>query len=183
MTKRADSASKTIGRAFAAIGVGLSFKFIADQLEEATRAAVDDRKAQVLLAEAMKKTVSATDEQIRSTEEYISQLELRTQILDDELRPAMAIALRSTGDLTKAQDLLNLATDVSVGTGKNLEIVTKSIARAYDGNYTGLQKLVPGISKGSDALEQLRLKFDGAAESAAKTDPYKQMQVVFILRA
>jgi hypothetical protein len=179
MNKRAQSVSKSITRAFGAIGVGLSFRFIANELEEAAKAAVEDSKAQVLLADTMRKTVGATDSQIKSTEKYISALELSTQILDDKLRPAMAIALRSTGDMAKAQDLLNLAVDVSVGTGKDLEIVTKSIARAYDGNYTGLQKLVPGIEKGSGALDELRQKFDGAAVAAAKTDPFKQMQVVF----
>lgn len=179
MNKRAQSVSKSITRAFGAIGVGLSFRFIANELEEAAKAAVEDSKAQVLLADTMRKTVGATDLQIKSTEKYISALELSTQILDDKLRPAMAIALRSTGDMAKAQDLLNLAVDVSVGTGKDLEIVTKSIARAYDGNYTGLQKLVPGIEKGSGALDELRQKFDGAAVAAAKTDPFKQMQVVF----
>jgi uncharacterized protein with GYD domain len=179
MNKRAQTVSKSITRAFGAIGVGLSFRFIANELEEAAKAAVEDSKAQVLLADTLRKTVGATDSQIKSTEKYISALELSTQILDDKLRPAMAIALRSTGDMKKAQDLLNLAVDVSVGTGKDLEIVTKSIARAYDGNYTGLQKLVPGIEKGSGALDELRQKFDGAALAAAKTDPFKQMQVVF----
>lgn len=179
LNQRAAKISAGINKAFAAIGIGFSLNMITRELGEAAKAAVEDNKAQILLAESMRKTIGATDAQIKSIEKYISKTELRTQILDDKLRPAMAIALRSTGDLTKAQGLLNLAVDVSVGTGKDLEIVTKSIARAYDGNYTGLQKLVPGISKGSDALDQLRAKFDGAAEAAAKTDPYMQMQVIF----
>jgi hypothetical protein len=179
LQRSASAVSNGIMSSFAKIGIGLSFVALTRELKEATQAAVEDNKSQVLLAESMRKTVGATSQQIKSVEDYISKTELSTQILDDKLRPAMAIALRSTGDMTKAQKLLNLAVDVSVGTGKDLEIVTKSIARAYDGNYTGLQKLVPGISKGADALDQLEAKFSGAAIAAANTDPYMQMQVAF----
>ena len=77
MNKRAQTVSKSITRAFGAIGVGLSFRYIANELEEAAKAAVEDSKAQVLLADTLRKTVGATDSQIKSTEKYISALELK----------------------------------------------------------------------------------------------------------
>ena len=178
LNKRAQGISRSMNKAFAAIGIGLSLGVLKRELEEATKAANDDVKGQKLLAKSLENTVGATKKQLASTEDYISKMQLQTSVLDDKLRPAFAIAVRSTGSLTKGQELLNLALDVSAGTGKDLEIVTKSIARAYDGNYTGLQKLVPGIDKGAGAMDQLRTMFAGAAKEAADNDPYLRMQII-----
>jgi len=66
-------------------------------------------------------------------------------VVDDKLRPALATAVRATGDLAKGQSLLRLALDVSAGTGKDVAVVTGALSKAFNGNQTALKKLVPGI--------------------------------------
>jgi hypothetical protein len=128
-----------------------------------------------MLARHLRVTTHATKGQLAAQEAYISKLSLSTGIIDDRLRPAYAILLRVTGNAKKAQQLLNISLDTSAGTGKNLEIVTKSVGRAYLGNLSGLQKLVPGIKKGSDAMAFLKKNFKDARSTLAS--PFDRMQV------
>jgi hypothetical protein len=177
--KEMGSLGSTMKKTLGAVGLTVGIGALVRSLTEAGKAAAVDAKAQGLLALSLRNVTGATDAQIAATEKFITQVQNSTGILDDELRPAMAIAVRATGDLTKAQGLLTLATDVSAGTGKGLEVVTKAIARAMDGNVTGLQKLVPGLKKGSDAVGQLSKEFSGAAEAAADLDPFLRIELIF----
>lgn len=111
-----------------------------------------------------------------ATNLYISNLEKQTGVLDDELRPAMDRFLRATSSVAKSQELLNLALDISAGTGKDLTIVSQSLQKAYLGNNASLGRLGVGLTKaeltGSTFLElQTRLTqlFAGQAVSAANS--------------
>lgn len=128
-------------KAFATIGVGLSFAFIARELGEATKAAVEDRKSAGLLADQLQKTVGANDTLIASVEKSIGSLSRQAAIADDELRPAMAQLTRVTGDTDEATKLLKLATDVSAGSGKDLTSVVNALSKAYGGKMAALTKL------------------------------------------
>jgi hypothetical protein len=84
--------------------------------------------------------------------------------------------VRFTGDATKAQELLNLSIDASIGTGKDLTAVSTALGRAYGGNFTALRKLgVPiddNIIKTKNfkaAQEALTAQFGGAAAANANT--------------
>ena len=179
MNKRAQSVSKSIGRAFAAIGIGLSFKVIANELEEASKAAIEDAKSQALLANALRNTIKATDDQIASTEEVIRQYQFSASVADDELRPAyqkLALATKST---TEANKLLGVALDVAAGTGKNLDVVSQAMARSLAGSDTALLKLIPSLKGSKDPMNDLAEAFAGASEKAANVDPYKRMQITF----
>ncbi len=140
------------------------------------QAAADDQKSQAILATALKNTTGATDAQIASVEELITKMQMAAGITDTELRVGFQNLARATGDVTKAQDLLTLATDVSVGTGKSLETVTLGLAKAYQGNLGSLKRL--GIplsenivkSKNFDAaVRVLSDTFAGSAANAADT--------------
>ena len=179
MTKRADSASKTIRNAFAAIGVGLSFKFIANELEDAAKAAIEDTKSQQLLANALRNTMNATDDQIDSVEKVIKQYQLSASVADDELRPAYQKLALATKDTAKANELLGVALDVAAGTGKSLDQVSQAMARSLGGSDTALLKLIPSLKGSKTPMEDLAKAFAGAAEKAAATDPYQRMQIIF----
>ena len=179
MGQTTDKISRGMSRALGALGIGLGLTQLTSALKEASKAAIEDSKSQAQLALALKNTLGATQDTIAGAERFISRTQLQTSVLDDELRPALATAVRATGSLTKGQELLNLALDVSAGTGKDLNTVTKALARAQAGQLGGLQRLVPGIKKGDDAMGQLRKQFAGAAEIAANQDPYKRIQVIF----
>lgn len=141
MNQKIGSFSKFAKSAFASIGVGLSFALIARELSEATKAAVEDEKSQALLAKQLVNTTGATKAQIASVESQIGKLQLSASVTDDKLRPAFAQLTRVTGNTTEAMDLLNLATEVSAGSGKSLETVTMALSKAYGGKMAALTKL------------------------------------------
>ena len=118
------------------------------------RAAIADQKAQVQLARQLRASAGASDEMVASVERQISALEAASGVADDELRPALAALVRGTGDVSKAMESLQLAMDISAGTGRNLEDVTNALSLAYGGNLRGLRTLSP---------EMFQLVKDGAS--------------------
>jgi len=174
-----DMVGKSMNSTFGALGLAVGLGTLVNGLKNATKAASEDRKSQGLLATALKNTVGATDQAIAGAESYIKNTQLQTAVLDDELRPALATAVRATGSLTKGQDLLDVALDVSAGTGKDLGTVTNAMSKAFNGQTGALKKLLPSIKDGSDFMEQLKTQFAGSAEEAANLDPYQRLQVIF----
>jgi hypothetical protein len=115
-------------------------------------------------------------EQTDEVNSFIDELQYASAVSDSTLRPAYSRLLTSVNDVTQAQKLLELALDVSAGTGKSLEAVTNALGKAYDGNLGALGKLGAGIdastikSKDLDgALAQLSTTFSGQASTAAGT--------------
>jgi hypothetical protein len=143
---------------------------------DGVKAAIEDEQSQLKLAQALKNTTNATDAQIASTEEYITKQQLAFGVADTKLRPALANLARATSDVGKAQELTNLALDISVATGRDLETVSLTLGKAYNGNIGALTKLgIPldeAIKKSGDFNlvqgELVRL-FGGAAQANTKT--------------
>lgn len=165
--------------AFASIGIGLSFAFIARELGDATKAAIEDEKSQALLAEQLKKTTGATDAQIASVEKQIGKWQTAAGVADDQLRPAYANLVRNTGNVTDANNLMAIALDVSAGSGKNLDTVAMALSKSFNGNDTALVKLLPSVKGMKDPLTELAAQFDGASAAAANNDPINRMNIIF----
>ncbi len=98
-------------------------------------------------------------------------------MLDDQLRPAFQQLLTVTGSITKSQDALSTALNVSAATGKSLTAVTTALARGYAGNTTGLSRLGAGLDKTllktgdmNKIMAELNKKFAG--QSAARLTTY-----------
>ena len=174
-----DMVGKSMNSTFGALGLTVGLAAITNGLKNATKAASEDRKSQGLLANALKNTVGATDQAIAGAEAWIKSTQLSTSVLDDDLRPALSTAVRATGSLAKGQELLDVALDVSAGTGKDLGTVTNAMSKAFNGNAGALKKLLPSIKDGADFMEQLKTQFAGSAEEAANLDPYKRLEVIF----
>lgn len=140
------------------------------------KAAMDDQKAQAVLAKSLQNTVGANKQAQAAAESYIETLMYASNIADDKLRPALAQLVRATGDITKAQRLLSLATDVAIGGNVDLEAVTKALAKAAQGQTSALSRLGLGLSTAAlnsgdlaTVTEELTLKFGGSAAAAADT--------------
>jgi hypothetical protein len=127
---------------------------------DGVKAAIEDEAAQLRLASALKAATGATDAQVKATEDYISKTSLAVGVSDDDLRPALQRLSVATGDVKKSQDLLNLAIDISKGTGKDLASVTEALSRAYGGQDTQLVRLGIGLTK----AEAKQLDFRGETE-------------------
>jgi len=185
-----DKISKTgkmIGAAFVAAAAAAGAYAVKIGIE-GVKAAIEDEKAQTQLALALENATGATTAQIAATEQSILQMSLATGVADDQLRPALGRLVRSTGDITKAQDLLATALDVATATGKPLETVANALGKAYDGNTAALGKLGIGLSaaelKTMDFTQvqgKLSDLFGGAAARNADTYAGRiaRMQVAF----
>jgi hypothetical protein len=143
---------------------------------DGVKAAIEDEQAQLRLARALKEATGATDAQIKATEDMILQTSLATGVADDQLRPAFQRLAVSTKDTTKAQELLNLALDISKGRGLELETVANALGRAQDGNTTALGRLGLGLSKAelstlsfTEVQQKLSDLYGGAAAANAET--------------
>lgn len=130
---------------------------------DGVKAAIEDEAAQLRLANALRSATGATDAQISATEDYITKTSLAVGVADDELRPAFQRLSVATGSLTKSQDLLNLAVDISKGTGKDLNQVVEALSKAYGGQDTQLAKLGIGIT----AAQAKTLDFKGETQKLA----------------
>lgn len=132
---------------------------------EGVKAAIEDEAAQVRLANALKNVTDVTDDQIKAIEEQILKTSLATGVADDKLRPALQRLTVATRDVTKSQDLLKLALDISAATGKDVETVSNALAKAYEGNNGALTRLGVGIS----ATEAKTLGFEGTVKQLSET--------------
>jgi hypothetical protein len=167
--------SKKAGLAFAAAAAAAG-AYAIKLAVDGVKAAIEDEAAQVRLATALKNATGATDTMIASVEKQILQTSLATGVTDDQLRPALQRLSLSTGDVTKAQDLLTLALDISQATGKGLDAVANSLGKAYDGNTAALGKLGIGLSAAelktmtfTEVQGKLSDLFGGAAAANAET--------------
>ena len=142
----------------------------------AVKAFADDDKAARVLGKTLNNLGLGFGNNAEAVNNYISGLEKQTGVLDDELRPAMDRLLRATGDITKSQQLLNLALDIAAGTGKSVAQVTQSLQKAYLGQTAALGRLGVGLSKAelaSSSFEEIQARlstlFAGQATQAANT--------------
>ena len=179
--EKAAEFGKKAAAAFAVAGAAIGAFAVS-----AVKAAAEDEAAQLKLAETIRSTTKATDDQIAGVERYITKTSIAAGITDDQLRPAFSRLVRSTNDVEDAQKLLNLALDLSAATGKPLESVTNALGRAYDGNTTALGKLGLGIDaanlKSQDfdtTFQQLTSTFGQFSENEAQSTQ-KQMERVKI---
>ncbi len=173
-TKMLDFGKKA-GLAFAAAGAAAGAYAIKIGID-GVKAAIEDEASQNKLANALENATGATQAQIAATEESILKMSLATGTADDKLRPALQRLAISTGDISKAQDLLTVALDVATATGKPLETVANAIGKAYDGNTAALGKLGIGLSAAelktmsfTDVQQKLTDLFGGAAAANAET--------------
>ena len=160
----------------AAVPAAAALGAVVAVIGSAVKAAIEDKAAQASLARQIKASTKATDAQIASVEEYISSLGQSVAVSDDEARPAFQTLVVATKDLTKAQDLLNIALDVSAATGSDLASTADALAKGFAGNMKPLAALSPElkllIKEGAsldEVLTVLQTNFGGAAVAAGNT--------------
>jgi len=163
---------KSFGKVFAGV---FSATALLNYSKNAVKAFMADEKAAKSLEQQLKNTGFAFA--APSVEYYIANLQKVTGVLDDELRPAFQQLLTASGSITKSQDALNTALDISAATGKSLTEVSAALSRGFAGNTTGLSRLGAGLSKATlktgnmeKILAELNQKFSGQA--AARLDTY-----------
>jgi hypothetical protein len=174
-----DKFAKRSALAFAAATAAVG-AFAIKTGKDAVQAAMDDQKSMALLASTIKNTTGATDTAIAAADAFVVSLQNQFKVTDDELRPALGALVRATGDVAKAQGLLQLALDVSAGSGNDLQAVALGLGKAYNGNFGALTRL--GISLDAATLKSkdankifgvLSKTFKDQADIRAKTLEYR----------
>jgi tetrahydromethanopterin S-methyltransferase subunit B len=148
-----------------AVAAAAAAAYAGKLLVDGVKAAIEDEKAQVKLAQTLENTTGATREQIKAVEDQILKMSLATGVADDKLRPSFEKLVRATNDVAQAQKLQTLALDIAAGSGKDLETVSVALAKAYDGNNSSLTRLGVGLS----AAELKSLSFDQVTAKLADT--------------
>lgn len=142
----------------------------------AIKAAAEDAESQAKLAQTLKTTFGESQILREETERLIEQFSKSAAVADDQLRPAFGNLIRATGDFTKSQKLLEVALDISAGTGRDLESVTIALSRASQGQFTALTRL--GVPLDENAVKtknfdkvvgELADTFKGQAEVQANS--------------
>jgi len=163
-----DKTLKTLGKTFAGV-------FAAQKILQFGKASVMAFAADEKAARSLSNTLKNVGAQYAATgvEDFIGKLQKTTGVLDDNLRPALQILLTATGDVTKSQDALNLALDISANTGKDLSAVSTALAKGFQGNTTALAKMGGAVSKATLATgdmnkitAELTAKYKGSALTA-----------------
>ena len=167
--------SKSFKKLAGATGIGLSTAAVIKFGKAAAKAFIDDEKAASRLAISVKNLGLGFE--TPRIERYISELSAMSGITDDQLRPAMQRLLQTTGSVTKSQELLNQAIDISRGSGVDYETVVNDLSMAYVGNTKGLRKYSLGLSQAelktmsfADVQSKFAATFKGS--NAAYLDTY-----------
>jgi hypothetical protein len=154
----------------------------------AVKAAAEDEKGRKSLEQTIRSNTQATDEQIRSIDNYISKQSIATATTDDVLRPAFARLIRSTNDVAKAQNLLSLAQEIATATGKPLEVVTNALGKSFDGQNAALGKLGLGIDANTlktksheEIMQILKGTYKGFIDNEATNAEFKFKQLTIAL--
>lgn len=173
--KTTKSVSSGISKALGSFGIALGAGALISGLTNATKAAAEDLKQQKLLAGQLKRTTGATKAQVKGAESFIETISNQTGVLDDDLRPALANAVRGSGSLAKGQELLQIALDGSVASGKPLDTVLNALIKANNGNKQSLYRLAPELKKTNGNIDDYAKSVKGAAEAGA--DPFAKFNV------
>lgn len=172
----------------AAIPAAAALAGVGAALFDATKGAIEDAAAQDKLANQIRRSTKATDEQIASNEDWISTQGRLLGVTDDKLRPALASLVRVTKSISEAQKAASLAMDISAAKGVDLETVTKALEKAYGGNLGAISKIAPElkgmIKEGAsldEVMKRLNTTFGGAASEAANTvqGKFQRLKVSF----
>jgi hypothetical protein len=175
--KGATNDAQKMEKSVAKLGKQLAGVFAASKLISFGKSAANAFAADEKAARSLSLALANTGNAFRSieVENFIADLQRATGVLDDNLRPAFRTLLTATGDVTKSQQGLKLALDISAGTGKDLSAVSMALAKAYGGQTTALSRLGAGLSKATlktgdmdVIIGELTDKFKGQALAAAQ---------------
>ena len=180
--KEADTAAlrldKTIKKLGRTLGVTLGASAMIAYGKNAVKAFAADEAAANRLSTAVDNLgLSFSKVQVA---DFISNLERSASIADDVLRPAFQSLLNITGSLTKSQELLTNAIQISRASGVDLATVTNDLGKGYVGITRGLIKYNTGLTRAelqtkgfNEILGIMLAKSAGAAQDYLTTTSFK----------
>jgi ribosomal protein S18 len=180
--KDADNAAvrldKTVKQLGKTLGITLGASAMAAYGKAAVKAFAEDEAAARRLSSAVDNLgLSFSKVQVA---DFISSLEQSAAISDDILRPSFQSLLNITGSLTKSQELLSNAIQISRASGVDLATVTTDLGKGYVGITRGLIKYNTGLTRAelqtksfNEILGVMLAKSAGAAQDYLTTTSFK----------
>jgi len=169
---------RNVKKMAAGLGVGLGLSALTAFGKTAVKAFAADETSARRLAVAVD-NLGLSFSQTRVTD-FIANLEKSAGIADDVLRPAFQALLNTTGSLTKSQELLSNAIQISRASGIDLATVSQDLANGFVGITRGLKKYNTGLTQSelktksfNDILGVMLTKSSGAAQDYLSTTAYK----------
>jgi len=160
------------------LGLALGTTAIVRYSKESIKAFAADEAAARRLATAVD-NLGLSFSQTRVSD-FIANLEKSSAIADDVLRPAFQALLTTTGSLTKSQELLNNAIQISRASGVDLATVSQDLANGYVGITRGLKKYNTGLTQAelksksfADILGIMLAKSANSAQAYLETTSFK----------
>jgi hypothetical protein len=165
--KAVDKLTKSVQKLAGAAGIGLSTAALIKFGKEGAKAFVENEKSARRLAISVK-NLGLSFETPR-IERFLDEISRVSGIEGERLRAAFQTLIQTTGSVTKSQELLNQALDISAGSGVELETVSNDLSASFLGNNKGLSKYSLGLTKAelktmkfAQVQEKLNEQFSGA---------------------
>jgi hypothetical protein len=182
--KKAESAATKLNKTLRNLGLALGTTALVAYGKAAVKAFAADEAAANRLATAVD-NLGLSFSQTKVTD-FIANLEQSAAIADDVLRPAFQGLLTTTGSLTKSQELLNNAIQISRASGVDLATVATDLGKGYVGITRGLTKYNTGLTRAeittksfNEILGIMLARSAGAAQDYLTTTSYK-MEVLTV---
>jgi hypothetical protein len=172
--KQADSAvvklQKSVRNLAGAFGIAYTTRAFVTFGKQSVQAFSEAEKSNVQLANSVKNLgLSFAQSNITN---FLDKISASSGIAGETLNEAFQALLTTSGSLTKSQELLNLALDVSAGSTVDLVTVSSDLAKAYTGQTRGLTKYKTGLTQAqlkvasfSDLQARLTAQFSGANQT------------------
>ena len=177
-SKSVTGLERSVKKMAAGLGVGLGLSALTAFGKTAVKAFAADETSARRLATAVD-NLGLSFSQTRVTD-FIANLEKSAGIADDVLRPSFQALLNTTGSLTKSQELLSNAIQISRASGIDLATVSQDLANGFVGITRGLKKYNTGLTQSelktksfNEILGVMLTKSAGAAQDYLSTTAYK----------
>jgi hypothetical protein len=176
--KAVNKFNRTVGRLGRNLGLALGTTAIIAYGRASVKAFAADEAAAKRLSTAVDNLgLSLSQSRVTS---FVKDLETSSAIADDVLRPAFQALLTTTGSLTKSQELLSNAIQISRASGIDLATVSEDLAKGFVGVTRGLRKYNTGLTQAelksksfNEILGIMLARSAGAAEEYLTTTSYK----------
>jgi len=166
--------NKTLTKLGAAVGVAFSVQQVVQFGKASVKAFSNSQREAVLLNNSLKNLgLAFASPQISN---YVKEIGRLYGVTGEQAVPAMQALLSATGSVTKSQELMNTALNVSADTGIGVTEVAKGLSQAFLGNRKALNLYNTGLTKAElqtktfdDILAILDKRMSGSADAAART--------------
>jgi hypothetical protein len=172
--KKAETAAakltKQVRSLGAALGISLGTAAFVSFGKASVKAFTDAEKSNTQLANSVKNLGLAFGQ--ANIVSFLDKISASSGIAGEILNESFQGLLSTTGSILKSQELLQLALDVSAGSGKSLVTVSNDLGQAFVGNTRGLRKYNLGLTQAQlktasflDLQTKLNQQFSGSNQA------------------